>query len=262
MDTFWIYFFNLGAVTGLMVIGWLVSIKLANVTVVDSLWAMGFILIAWLSLFLGSSNTPRAWLLVVLTTIWGLRLSGYLSWRNWGKGEDPRYGAWREKHGDLFPKVSLYKVFLLQALFLWAIALNLQYGILSKSPAGLTWLDALGTFVWAVGFAFEAVGDYQMARFKSDPANQGQVMDRGLWAYTRHPNYFGEALVWWGVFLVVLSVPGGWWTVLSPLVITAVLLKMTGVTLTEKHILAKRPQYRDYIQKTSAFMPWFPKRGA
>lgn len=260
MDTIWIYSLNLGIVALMMVIGWLVSLKLENVTVVDSLWAVGFMLIAWSSLMLGPGGTLRSLLLVLMTTAWGLRLSGYLSWRNWGKGEDPRYGAWRARHGEQFGKLSLYKVFLLQAVFLWVIALSLQYGILGSVPPGITWLDALGIVIWIIGFGFEAIGDYQLARFKADPANKGRVMDKGLWAYTRHPNYFGEAMVWWGVALIVLSVPGSWWTLISPIIITAVLLKMTGVTLTEKHLVDKKPQYRDYMQRTSSFIPWPPKR--
>jgi steroid 5-alpha reductase family enzyme len=244
----------------MMVLGWLVSLKADNVTIVDSLWGMGFVLIAWLCLVLGDGGVLRGRLLVAITTIWGLRLTIYLTWRNWGKGEDPRYGAWRSRHGNRFRLVSLYKVFLVQALFMWVIALCLQYGILTAAPARLTWLDGVGLVVWAVGFFFETIGDWQLARFKSDPSNRGRVMDRGLWAYTRHPNYFGDVLVWWGIYLMVLSAPGAWWTLISPAVITLVLLKMTGVVLTEKTILATRPQYREYMRKTSAFVPWFPKR--
>ncbi len=260
METIPIIILNLGLVTAMMVIGWLISVKVHNVTHVDSLWGMGFVLIAWLAYTLGLEKTPRGVLLVFLTTLWGVRLSLHLSWRNWGKGEDPRYGAWRRKHGKNFPKRSLYSVFLVQALFLWAIAGSLQYGILAGNPYGFTRWDLLGIVVWCTGFVFETVGDFQLARFKADLVNKGQVMDRGLWAYTRHPNYFGETLIWWGVYLMVVSTPGGIWTVFSPLVITIVLLKMTGVTLTEKSIVEKRPHYRNYIERTSMFIPWFPKK--
>jgi steroid 5-alpha reductase family enzyme len=187
-------------------------------------------------------------------------LSAYLSWRNWGKGEDPRYGGWREKSGDRFWLVSLFKVFILQAVFLWVIALALQIGQLAKTPASLTWLDGIGLLVWVVGFVFESVADWQLAQFKSDPANKGCVMDRGLWAFSRHPNYFGEFLVWWGIFLITLSTPHSWWTIISPVIITAVLLKMTGIPLTEKALKEKRPEYSDYIQRTSAFVPWWPAK--
>jgi len=260
MDTIWLFLLNLGAVIFLMLIGWLISLKYDNVTVVDSFWGMGFVTIAWLSWIIGDGGTPRGMVLAVLTTVWGLRLTVYLSWRNWGKGEDPRYASWRQAHGRRFRMVSLYKVFLVQAFFLWVIALSLQYGILAPAPSRLTWLDAVGLLVWTAGIAFESIGDMQLARFKSDPANQGRVMDKGLWAYTRHPNYFGEALIWWGIYLMVLSTAAGWWTMISPVVITLVLVKMTGVALTEKTILKKRPQYRDYMERTSAFIPWFPKR--
>jgi steroid 5-alpha reductase family enzyme len=124
----------------------------------------------------------------------------------------------------------------------------------------LTWLDSLGIFVWVVGFTFESVADWQLARFKSNPANKGRVMDRGLWAFSRHPNYFGEFLVWWGIFLITLSTPDSWWTILSPVIITAVLLKMTGIPLTEKALIEKRPEYSDYIQRTNAFVPWWPAK--
>ena len=151
-------------------------------------------------------------------------------------------------------------MFVLQALFLWIIALALQIGQLATTPAALTRLDLLGTIVWTTGFIFESVGDWQLAQFKSDPANKGRVMDHGLWAYTRHPNYFGEFLVWWGVFLVTLSTPNSWWTILSPLIVTAVLLKMTGIALTEKALIENRPGYSDYIKCTSAFIPWLPAK--
>ena len=251
---------NLAAVVTMMVIGWLVSLAYRNVTIVDSLWGLGFVLIAWLTYFMSEGFWGRNLLLAVLVTLWGLRLTAYLSWRNWGKGEDPRYGGWRKKSGERFWIVSLFKVFLLQAFFLWIIALALQIGQLATTPAKLTWLDLLGTLVWIAGFIFESVGDWQLAQFKSDPANEGRVMDRGLWAFTRHPNYFGEFLVWWGVFLVTLSTPGSWWTILSPLIVTAVLLKMTGIALTEKALIENRPGYSEYVKRTSAFVPWWPAK--
>jgi steroid 5-alpha reductase family enzyme len=149
---------------------------------------------------------------------------------------------------------------LLQAIFLWVIALVIQFGQLSPRPDQFVWLDMLGVLLWLIGFFFEAAGDWQLARFKSDPANQGRVMDRGLWGYCRHPNYFGEFLIWWGFFLICLSTPNSWWTVISPLIMTAVLLKMTGIPLTEETIVKNRPGYTDYIKRTNAFFPWFPKR--
>lgn len=255
-----IFWWNFVAVACMMVGGWIVSLRYKNVTLVDSLWGMGFVVIAWLTFVSSDGYTLRSLLLAVLTTIWGLRLSIYLTRRNHGKGEDPRYGTWRRKYGDRFWIVSLFNVFLVQALFLWVIALATQFGQISPAPARLTWLDGLGAFVWTIGFIFETVGDRQLARFKADPANKGRVMNRGLWTYSRHPNYFGEALIWWGIFLIVLATPGSLWTVISPMLITITLLKITGVALTEKTILENRPEYRDYIARTSAFVPWFPKR--
>jgi steroid 5-alpha reductase family enzyme len=254
-----IFGINLTAVISMMFMGWILSLFLRNVTVVDSLWGMGFVLIAWTTFFWVDGFLVRKLILALPVTIWGTRLSLYLTWRNWGKGEDPRYGSWREKSGKHFWIVSLFKVFLLQSLFLWAISFALQYGIASKTPEMITWLDMSGLILWGVGFLFEAVGDWQLAAFKSNPANKGKVMDQGLWAYTRHPNYFGECLMWWGIFLIAFSAPNSGWTVLSPLIITAVLLKMTGIPLTEKIMIAHRPGYTEYIQRTSAFFPWFPK---
>jgi steroid 5-alpha reductase family enzyme len=140
------------------------------------------------------------------------------------------------------------------------IALAIQYAQVSPIPAHFIWLDFMGAIIWMIGFVFESISDWQLARFKADPANKGKVMDRGLWTYSRHPNYFGEFLIWWGIFLIALSSPMSWWTVISPLVITTVLLKMTGIPLMEKTIVDTRPEYREYIQRTPAFFPWFPKK--
>ena len=251
---------NFSAVMAMMIAGWLVSLVKRNVTVVDSLWGLGFVLIAWITLILSDGYVGRSILIAAMATLWGLRLCIYLTWRNWGKSEDPRYGSWRKKSGSRFWIVSLFKVFILQAVFMWCISLALQWGQMQRTPDHLTWLDALGAMVWAAGFLFESISDWQLARFKSVPSNKGKVMERGLWAYSRHPNYFGEFLVWWGFFLVTLPTPGGWWTVCSPLVVTMVLLKMTGIPLTEKTIASTRPGYREYVERTNAFIPWFPKK--
>ncbi len=260
MDVITILGINFLAVLAMMLLGWVISLIYRNVTIVDSLWGLGFVLIAWLTFFMAEGFGGRKVLITTLVSLWGLRLFLHLSWRNWGHGEDPRYGSWREESGDRFWLVSLFKVFILQAIFLWAIALALQWGQLSSQPERLTWLDYLGLGLWMVGFFFEAVGDWQLARFKANPNNQGLVMDQGLWAYTRHPNYFGETLIWWGIFLTTLATPGSWWTIISPIIITVVLLKMTGVTLMEKTIVHTRPGYSEYIAKTNAFLPWFPKK--
>jgi len=243
----------------MMFIGWLISLVLKNVTVVDSLWGLGFVMIAWTTFFLTDGFFGRKLLITMLVTFWGLRLSIYLTRRNWGKGEDPRYGSWREKSGKHFWIVSLFKVFLLQSIFLWAISISLQYGVASKSPEMITWLDVCGLTLWVIGFIFEAVGDWQLAAFKSNPANKGNVMDRGLWAYTRHPNYFGEVTLWWGIFLICLAVPGSLWTVAGPLTITWLILRVSGTPLLEKRYV-DNPAYAEYIKKTSSFFPLPPKR--
>ena len=260
METIDIVTINFLAVLAMMLMGWGVSLITKNVTHVDSLWGLGFVLIAWMTFALAEGFVGRRVLISFLATLWGLRLSLHLSRRNWGHGEDPRYAAWREKSGDRFWLVSLVKVFVLQAVFLWVISLALQWGQLSTQPSNFTVFDYLGFAVWAVGFYFETVGDWQLARFKADSGNKGKVMDQGLWAYTRHPNYFGESLRWWGIYLIALATPVGWWTIVSPIVITVVLLKMTGVTLMEKAIVHTRPGYAEYIARTNAFLPWFPKR--
>jgi steroid 5-alpha reductase family enzyme len=257
---FTILFINFFLVVVIMLTGWLVSLIKNNVTLVDSLWGLGFILIAGNTLMLASGYGPRRILMALMVTLWGLRLSFHLTWRNWGQGEDPRYQEWRRASGKQFWIVSLGKVFLLQAVFMWFIALSLQIGQSSPAPARLTGLDVAGMLIWGVGFLFESLGDWQLAKFKADSGNKGKVMDRGLWAYTRHPNYFGEVLMWWGLFLMTLATPWGFWTVISPLIITVVLLKMTGIPITEKSIARTRPGYADYVRRTNAFFPWFPKK--
>ncbi len=253
---------NLAAIAGVMIFGWMVSLVVRKVTFVDSLWGLGYILIGWITFFTTDGYLPRQFLLAGLTTAWGIRLCLHLSWRNWGHGEDPRYATWREQAGAHFWIFSLVKVFLPQAFFLWCISLCIQFGQLSPTPNHLTVYDIVGSALWGIGFLFESIADYQLAKFKSDPSNKGKVMDRGLWAYSRHPNYFGEALIWWGLFVIALSTPNSWWTIISPVIITVVLLKMTGIALMERSIVDKRPGYREYIRRTNAFFPWIPKKEA
>jgi steroid 5-alpha reductase family enzyme len=239
---------------------WLLSLPTRNASLADIFWGLGFVLLAGLSFALGGGFPGRKILLTLLTTLWGLRLFLHIAWRNRGKGEDRRYQVWREKRGDSFWWVSFFNVFLVQAVLLWLISLSVQLGQVSPTPPRLTALDFLGVMVWLVGFVFEAVADWQLAHFKADPAHRGKVMNQGLWAYSRHPNYFGETLIWWGLFLIALSTPYGWWALISPAVITFLLLKVSGVTLLEATIVERRPEYREYLETTSAFIPWFPKR--
>ncbi len=251
---------NLVWVLLMMLTLWVVSVRWKDVSIVDIFWGLGFVLVAWQTCLLSDGFAPRQFLIVALTTLWGLRLSFYLFKRKLGKPEDPRYAAMRKERGEGFWWMSLFTVFLLQGVILWVISLTVQVGQLSPAPDRMTALDRIGFLLWLVGFVFEAVGDAQMARFKADPANRGKVMREGLWAFTRHPNYFGESLMWWGIYAIALSTPGSAWTILSPLLITFLLLKVSGVTMLEEAMLEKGPEYRDYMESTSAFFPWFPHR--
>jgi steroid 5-alpha reductase family enzyme len=246
---------------GLMTLVWLLSLPLRDASIIDVFWGLGFVLLAWVYWSRGPQEAPRNLLVPVLVSLWGLRLSGYILWRNWGHGEDYRYQAMREKYGRSFPWLSLVIVFWLQAALLWLVAMPLLQAQRTPEPLGLTWLDALGLALFAVGLFFEAVGDWQMARFKADPASKGQVMDRGLWRYTRHPNYFGDACAWWGLSLIALATPASAWVLVSPVVMTLLLLKVSGVALLEKGLADSRPGYRDYVRRTSAFLPWPPRGG-
>jgi len=246
---------NLAAVLILMTVGWAISVRDQNVTIVDSLWGLGFILVALITFSAGNGFDGRRNLVLWLTAVWGLRLTAHLTWRSWGQQEDHRYARWREKSGARFWWVSLFKVFWLQAIFLWVISLILQRILLASQPAHFTSLDLVGSLIWLIGMLFESIGDWQLARFKSNPDNRSRVMDQGLWAWSRHPNYFGEFLVWWGFFLISLSTPGGYWTITSPIIVSVILLNLTGVPLTEAALKKRRPGYADYVRRTSGFFP-------
>jgi steroid 5-alpha reductase family enzyme len=251
------YLAGLGAILIAGVITWLVSLAKRDVGIVDSLWAVMFFIAAVTYALALDETGPRATLILVLVGLWALRLSGYITWRNHGEPEDRRYQQIRANNEPNFAFKSLYIVFGLQGVIAWIVSLPLLAAIASPAPWG--WLDYLGLALWGVGMVFEAGGDFQLARFKADPANKGKVMDRGLWRYTRHPNYFGNACIWWGFFLIALSA-GGWWAIISPLLMTFLLLKVSGVSMLEKDIHERRPKYRDYILRTNAFFPGPPKR--
>lgn len=237
---------------------WAASLKLKDASVADVCWGIGFVSLAWLYVAVSPALTPRSWLVAGLITLWGGRLSLHIFRRNHGRGEDPRYRAMRASHGRPFWWRSLFVVFWLQGALLWFVALPVLVAIRAPQPAALTVVDLAGLAVFGVGFAFEVVGDHQLARFTLDPANRGQVLDRGLWRYTRHPNYFGDAALWWGVYLVAAATPGGWQLLLSPLLMTLLLLRVSGVTLLEESLTVSKPGYGEYIARTPAFLPWFP----
>ncbi|MFW6284000.1 MAG: DUF1295 domain-containing protein [Desulfosalsimonas sp.] len=259
MDTMILFAVNLAAAAGFMTAGWVIRLVRKNASVADIFWGAGFVLVAWLTFFQADGFFQRKLILAIMVTVWGMRLFIHIAARSRGKGEDPRYAAWRAQYGQRFWLVSLYKVFLVQAIFLWVIAISLQYGQVAPQPARLTWLDGAGFLIWLTGLVIEAVADWQLRGFLSAPENRGRVMDQGLWRYSRHPNYFGETLVWWGIFVMVLSAPLGFLTIVSPLTITYTLLRLTGVTLMEETEFSDNPEYQAYIRRTNAFVPWFPR---
>ena len=250
---------GLGTILTAATLLWMLSLTLRDASIADVCWGLGFVLLAWLYCVLSPALTPRSWLVAALITLWGGRLALHIFRRNHGKGEDPRYQAMRASHGPAFWWRSLFTVFWLQGVILWFVALPLLVAARASQPAALTVVDALGVLLFAVGFAFEVVGDYQLARFKAEASNRGTVLDRGLWRYTRHPNYFGDATMWWGLYVIAASTPGGWLTVLSPSLMTLLLLRVSGVTLLEEGLKASKPGYREYIARTPAFFPWFPR---
>jgi steroid 5-alpha reductase family enzyme len=239
---------------------WAASLRQRNASIVDVYWGPGFAAIAALALWLSSERGARSALLLGMVALWGLRLGIHLAWRNRGMGEDPRYAAMRRRYGARFGRVSLVTVFALQAALSWAISLPLQVALLRPGTAALGALDALGVALFATGLGFEAVGDWQLARFRAQPQNRGRVLDRGLWRYTRHPNYFGDSLAWWGMFCVAASTPLGPWTAVSPALMTFLLLRVSGVPLLERSLARTRPGYADYVARTSAFVPLPPRR--
>ena len=248
-----------GAVVAFMLLGWVTSLVMKDASIVDILWGSGFVVVAWTAFAAGDGYDGRKWLITIMATLWGLRLSGYLAWRNIGKGEDYRYQAMRRHWGPRFPIISLFTVFGLQGVLMYLVSMPLQVAQLSGTPGELTILDYLGAAVFAVGLAFESIGDFQLARFKADPANKGKVMDRGLWRYTRHPNYFGDCVVWWGIFLVALAEPWNVVVVFSPIIMTVLLTRVSGVALLERSIGKRREGYDEYIRRTSSFIPMPPK---
>jgi steroid 5-alpha reductase family enzyme len=250
---------GLAAACALAVVTWLVSLAKADVSIVDSVWGLLILLAGSVYAVMLPETGPRAPWVLSLAALWAARLSGYITWRNWGEAEDRRYQDIRARNQPHFAVKSLYLVFILQAVLAAIVSLPLLAALAGTRPPW--WLDAVGIAVVVSGLAFETAGDWQLARFKGDPANRGKVMDTGLWRYTRHPNYFGEFCVWWGFFLIALAA-GGWWAVASPLLMSVLLLKVSGVTLLEKDLTERRPAYRDYIARTNAFFPGAPKRSA
>jgi steroid 5-alpha reductase family enzyme len=247
------------AVAALMLGLWLLSLRLRDVSIVDPAWGPAFVLVALVAALTGGGCAGRRWLLLGLTAIWGLRLGAYLLVRKLREpAEDRRYAEIRERRGDAFVRWSLVGIFGLQGLLVLIVSLPIQ--VAAGRGGSLTAAIAPGLVLFAVGLGFETTGDEQLRRFKADPANRGQVMDRGLWRYTRHPNYFGDFCVWWGLWLVALTAGGTWWTFVGPVVMSTLLIRVSGKALLERDMAQRRPGYADYVARTSGFIPRPPRR--
>ena len=243
---------------GSMTLLWLLSLNLKNASIVDIFWGIGFIIVTWLALAqTPQGSLPRKLLLGILVTIWGLRLAIQIGVRNAGKPEDFRYAEWRTEHGERWWWFSFFQVFLLQGLLMWIISAPVIAAMTSGFPAILIPLDWLGTWIWALGFLFESIGVTQLILLKANTANKERLFTSGFLKYTRHPNYFGEAVLWWGFFMIALA-SGKWWTIFSPVLMTYLLTNVSGVAMLER-TMKQKPGYEDYMRKTSAFLPWLPR---
>lgn len=251
---------NLGVAAAVMTLAWAVHLASGKASVADSFWGPGFAAIAVVTFGLTDGDPASKRLIAALVVIWAARLAWHVTSRNMGKPEDPRYADMRAKHPESFALRSLLTVFLLQAGVMWVVSLPIQLGMRAPASPGLGVLDWLGLGLWLFGFFWEAVGDEQLRRFKADPSNEGKVLDSGLWRYTRHPNYFGEACMWWALFLIACGADGGWWSFIGPLLLTILLLRFSGVALTEKKMEERHGDYAEYKRRTNAFLPGPPRR--
>ncbi|MFW5708883.1 MAG: DUF1295 domain-containing protein [Chloroflexota bacterium] len=254
-----IYVLALLLVVFMMIGLWLLSLVLRDSGIVDIFWGIGFVILAIFYFILTDGFGGRKILVTALVVIWGLRLASHIGYRNIGKPEDFRYKRWREKYGRDYWWVSFFLVFLLQGTVMWLVSAPVLVAQYHSAPAYFTLFDIAGAFLWSVGFFFEAVGDWQLMRFKADPANQGKVMNRGLWRYTRHPNYFGDSVQWWAFYLIAISVPWGLLTIFSPVLMTYLLVYVSGVAMLERS-MRKKPKYDEYMRRTSKFFPMPPRR--
>ena len=252
------YFLVLASVLFLYMSFWFgLSLLKKRNDVVDVAWGLGFILLAWTSFLLGPAQSPRGLIVGLLISVWGIRLAWHIHTRNRGKAEDYRYATWREEWGRWFYLRSYLQVYILQGILLFLIICPVL--LINKSiNTDFNYFDLLGVAVWLLGFIFESVGDAQLARFIKDPVNKGNLIQTGLWRYTRHPNYFGEVTMWWGIWLVALSVPYGPLGIIGPLTITVLILKISGIPMLEKK-MTLNPDFAAYKKTTSVFIPWFPK---
>ena len=253
---------NLGVALAAVVTLWLISIPLRDASIIDMFFAVVIVAITAVSFLLGDGWHERKLLVATLVGLWALRITVYLIRRNWGHGEDPRYTKLRSwvDSDRAFIWMSLRKVFLLQGVVLWMASLPVQFAMAWPQPAHLGWTAWVGTAIWLVGFVFETVADQQLTRFRADPANKGQVLDTGLWKYSRHPNYFGELCVWWGLFVIACAHPYGVLTIIGPLVYTYLVINITGQKTLDKKLSREKPHYRQYMETTSGIIPLPPKK--
>jgi steroid 5-alpha reductase family enzyme len=235
-----------------------VALRLRDNSIVDVAWGVGFILIALATLAYSGTTEPRQILVVLLVLVWGFRLAIRIYRRNRGKGEDFRYKKWREDWGDRWRINAYLRVFVTQGVWMLLVTVPITFVNAYPGPA-LGWLDGVGVVVWLFGFYFEAVGDWQLDRFIKSKPPRGTVLEAGLWRYTRHPNYFGEVTQWWGVYIIVLSIPLGWATFVGPVAITATILFYSGIPLLEKTMM-QNPAYVEYAKRTSVFFPVPPRQ--
>lgn len=226
--------------------------------IADVAWGIGFVLIAWTSFFVSEENSFRSILVNILVSIWGIRLFLHIYLRNKGKKEDYRYLAWRKEWGKFFYLRSYFQVYILQGALLFLVIMPVLM-INRNIGLPLNFFDIFGLMVWIFGFVFEVVGDWQLSQFVKKPSNKGCLMTTGLWKYTRHPNYFGEIVLWWGVWFMAISVPLGFMAIMGPLTITILILKVSGIPMLEKK-MAENPDFIEYKRKTSMLIPWFRKR--
>lgn len=249
-----IYVYSFYAIGLFALAGWGLSLIRNNVTHVDSMWSCFFILASYTNAIFASQFSARVILVLALVTLWGMRLCIYITWRNWGPHEDSRYVEIRKNNQPNFWLKSIVIIFGLQAVLAWVISIVLHGAVLSQAPINA--LDYMGVLLFLVGFYWEVLGDWQLSRFKASPSNKGKVLDTGLWRYSRHPNYFGECCIWWAFYLIAVAA-GAWWAIPSPILMTVLLLKVSGVSLLESTITERRPAYVDYIKNTNAFIPGF-----
>lgn len=260
MQYFEIYLWGLVLILGMMTTLWMVSVIIKNASIVDLFWGAGYVFAAWFYFFNSTGLEERKFIVLILTTVWGLRLSVYLAWRNIGKGEDFRYQEFRRNYGEnRYWWISFFQTYLLQGVLMWLLSATLlgtmQYGW----ERSLNVFDIIGLIFWLIGFVFEFGGDLQLAKFKANADNKGKVLNTGFWRYTRHPNYFGDAAVWWGYGFFCIAA-GSYLPVMGSIIMTFLLIKVSGVAMLEKSLKKSKPEYQEYIRKTSSFIPWIPKK--